>query len=99
MFIRFGAGASLPRHTHVGDELVYVLEGSVADDYGAVTAGNVGYRPRGCLHTVNSPRGATAFAVITGGTRPAGNGEEGGPPSEVFDLATMVWTIGRRADR
>jgi anti-sigma factor ChrR (cupin superfamily) len=95
MFIRFAAGAALPRHAHAGDELVYVLEGSVADDYGAVTAGNVGYRPDGCLHTVSSPRGATAFAVISGGTNPAEAGDRGGPPSQIFDLATTAWTEPR----
>lgn len=91
MFIRFSAGAALPRHAHAGDELVYVLEGSVADDYGAVTAGNVGYRPNGCLHTVHSPKGATAFAVVTGGTEPKADGDQGGPPSQIFDLATTAW--------
>ncbi len=91
MFIRFAAGASLPRHAHDGDELVYVLEGAIADDYGSVTAGNVGYRPNGCTHTVSSPRGATAFAVITGGSAPVEADASGGPPSEVFDLATMAW--------
>ena len=72
MFVRFAAGAQLPRHAHEGDELVYVLEGTVADDYGAVTAGSVGYRPNGCTHTVRSPRGATALAVVTGRRLPGG---------------------------
>jgi anti-sigma factor ChrR (cupin superfamily) len=80
LFLRFSPGAALPRHAHEGDELVYVLDGCVADDHAAVTAGNVGYRPNGCTHTVRSPNGATAFAVVTGG-----------PPSVVFDLATTAW--------
>jgi anti-sigma factor ChrR (cupin superfamily) len=91
MFIRFSPGAALPRHAHEGDELVYVLEGCVADDHAAVTAGNVGYRPDGCTHTVRSPTGATAFAVVTGGTAPRPDDATGGPPSEVFDLATTAW--------
>lgn len=95
MFIRFSPGASLNRHIHHGDELVYVLEGAVADDFGAVTAGNVGYRPNGCLHTVHSPKGATAFAVVTGGVKPAGDGAEAGAPSQVFDLATTSWVEAR----
>ena len=79
MFIRFSPGASLPRHAHEGDELVYVLEGCVADEYAAVTAGNVGYRPDGCTHTVRSPTGATAFAVVTGGAVPRRRGRHRRP--------------------
>jgi anti-sigma factor ChrR (cupin superfamily) len=95
LFIRFSPGAALPRHAHTGDELVYVLEGAVADDFGAVTAGNVGFRPPGCTHTVHSPKGATAFAVITGGTKPSAPDATGGPPSQVFDLATMPFVETR----
>ena len=91
MLLRFSPGATLPRHAHEGDELVYVLEGCVADEYAAVTAGNVGYRPDGCTHTVRSPTGATAFAVVTGGVAPRADDDTGGPPSEVFDLATTAW--------
>ena len=95
MFIRFAADTALPRHAHAGDELVYVLEGVLADDHGAITAGNVGYRPDGCLHTVRSPTGATVFAVITGSIDPKKDGDTGGPPSQVFDLAAMPWTETR----
>ena len=95
MFVRFAAGAQLPRHAHEGDELVYVLEGTVADDHGAVTAGSVGYRPNGCTHTVRSPRGATALAVVTGGVSPVVDGRDGGPASLVFDLATAGWVETR----
>ncbi len=95
MFIRFAPDTSLPRHVHDGDELVYVLEGVLADDHGAITAGNVGYRPNGCLHTVRSPTGATVFAVISGSINPKGADDGGGPPSQVFDLATMPWADTR----
>src|SRR5215207_3776232 len=91
MFIRFSPGAALPRNAHEGDELVYVLEGCVADEYAAVTAGNVGYRPDGCTHTVRRPAGATAFAVVTGGAAPRPEDAAGGPASVVFDLATTAW--------
>jgi anti-sigma factor ChrR (cupin superfamily) len=91
MFIRFSPGAALPRHAHEGDELVYVLEGCVADEYAAVTAGCVGYRPDGCTHTVRSPTGATAFAVVTGGAAPRAEDATGGPPSQVFDLPAAGW--------
>jgi len=95
LFIRFSAGTNLARHEHDGDELVYVLEGSVADDFGAVTAGNVGYRPHGCAHTVRSPKGATVFAVVTGGVKPVGEDVEGGSASLVYDLATTSWVEAR----
>lgn len=94
MFIRFAPGASLPRHAHEGDELVYVLEGCVADDYGELTAGCVGYRPNGCTHTVRSPSGATAFAVVTGGSAPRNDSDTGGPASQVFDLPHLAWQSG-----
>jgi anti-sigma factor ChrR (cupin superfamily) len=91
LFIRFSEGAALPRHAHDGDELVYVLEGSVADEFGAVTAGNMSYRPPGCAHTVRSPKGATVFAVVTGGVTPVGDDVDGGTASVVYDLATTSW--------
>src|SRR4029434_7650072 len=63
---RFAPGAQLPMHRHVGDELIFVIEGAISDESGTVTAGNVGYRPNGCVHTVTSKNGATALAVLTG---------------------------------
>jgi anti-sigma factor ChrR (cupin superfamily) len=68
---RFEPGASLPRHRHVGDELLYVIEGSISDESGTVAAGSVGYRPDGCIHSVMSKNGVTVFAIITGGVEPA----------------------------
>src|SRR5215467_13209601 len=68
---RFEPGAAVSMHRHVGDELLYVIEGSISDESGTVSAGSVGYRPNGCVHSVKSKNGATAFAVITGGVEPA----------------------------
>jgi len=65
--VRFDPGARLPRHKHVGDELIFVIEGSNADESGEVVAGNVNYRPNGCTHTVSTRNGATIFALVTGG--------------------------------
>src|SRR5271165_4112274 len=64
---RFEPGASLPMHRHDGDELLYVIEGAIADESGITAAGSVGYRPNGCVHSVTSKMGATVFAIITGG--------------------------------
>ena len=36
---RLEPGAQLPLHRHVGDELIFVIEGAVSDESGTVTAG------------------------------------------------------------
>jgi len=88
---RFEPGASLSMHRHVGDELLYVIEGSISDESGTVSAGSVGYRPNGCIHRVTSKNGATVFAIITGGVEPA---KEIGtaPPSQTIVLSDIPWT-------
>ncbi|MGH7915365.1 MAG: cupin domain-containing protein, partial [Candidatus Binataceae bacterium] len=42
---RFEPGASLPMHRHAGDEILYVIEGAIADETGTVSAGNMSDRP------------------------------------------------------
>ncbi|HZO82201.1 MAG TPA: cupin domain-containing protein [Candidatus Binataceae bacterium] len=87
---RFEPGAHLPMHRHVGDEILYVIEGSIADRSGTITAGNLGYRPDGCVHDVSSKNGATVLAVITGGVEPAK--ELGGAPrSQIIALSELEW--------
>jgi anti-sigma factor ChrR (cupin superfamily) len=68
ILMRYAPGATIPRHRHVGDEQIFVLEGSVADDTGVCTAGNYARRPPGCEHTVVSETGALVFAVTSGPT-------------------------------
>jgi len=63
---RFDAGAKLPLHKHIGDELIFMLEGSNFDEAGEVRTGNANYRPNGCTHTVSSKHGGTALAFVTG---------------------------------
>ena len=87
---RFEPGAKLSLHRHVGDELIFVLEGVVSDESGAVTAGNVGYRPNGCVHTVSSKNGATVLAVLTGDIEPATD-RGSAPPSQIFTLSDLPW--------
>jgi anti-sigma factor ChrR (cupin superfamily) len=70
--IRFDAGAKLPLHRHVGDELIFVIEGSNADESGEVMTGDANFRPNGCVHTVTSRNGATVLAVVTGGVEMLG---------------------------
>src|ERR671932_64635 len=61
---RFAPGARLPQHRHVGDELIFLLEGANADESGVVATGNLNYRPNGCVHSVTTQHGATVFAVV-----------------------------------
>jgi anti-sigma factor ChrR (cupin superfamily) len=90
---RFEPGASLPMHRHVGDELLYVIEGSIQDESGVVIAGNVGYRPNGCVHSVTSKNGATVLAIITGGVEQAKEIGDA-PPSQTIVLSDIPWSEG-----
>jgi len=57
-------GSRLPLHEHVDIEQSFVLEGSLADDEGEVTAGNFVWRPAGSRHMAYSPRGALLLAMF-----------------------------------
>ena len=70
ILMRYEPGATIPRHRHLGDEQIFVLEGEVADDTGICTAGNYARRPPGCVHTVRSPKGALVLAITSGLTEP-----------------------------
>src|SRR5712691_9297715 len=59
------AGARLPLHRHLGDELVYVIEGEVADESGTLMAGQASYRPPGCVHSLSVERGTIVLNVVT----------------------------------
>jgi anti-sigma factor ChrR (cupin superfamily) len=87
---RFDAGSKLHYHRHDGDEILYVIEGAISDEFGTVTAGNIGYRPNGCVHSVVSKHGATVFAFITGGVA-AAKDDERGPASRVIKLNEIGW--------
>jgi anti-sigma factor ChrR (cupin superfamily) len=67
LLVRYEPGATIPRHRHLGDEQIFVLEGSVSDDTGTCRAGHYARRPPGCIHTVSSPEGALVLAIISGG--------------------------------
>lgn len=70
VLVRYTAGATIPRHRHLGEEQIFVLEGSVSDDSGTCTRGNYARRPPGCIHTVTSQDGALVLAIMSGGTEP-----------------------------
>jgi len=77
LLVRYAPGATIPRHRHLGDEQVFVLEGSVSDDTGTCTAGNYVRRPPGCVHAVRSDSGALVLAILSGGTEPLPSGDRG----------------------
>ncbi len=87
---RFEPGATLPMHRHAGDELLYVIEGSISDEAGTVVAGSVGYRPDGCTHSVTSKNGATVFAIITGVVESAKEVGDA-PRSQTIVLSEIPW--------
>jgi anti-sigma factor ChrR (cupin superfamily) len=61
---RWAPGTELARHEHVEVEQTYVLEGSIVDDDGEVTAGNFVWRPPGHRHVARSPHGALLIAMF-----------------------------------
>ena len=61
---RWAPGSSLPLHEHVDIEQTYVLEGSIVDDEGEVTAGNFVWRPSGSSHMATAPNGALILATF-----------------------------------
>ena len=61
---RWQPGAVLPDHEHVDLEQTYVLEGSLVDDDGEVTAGNYVWRPAGSRHVARAPAGALVLSFF-----------------------------------
>lgn len=61
---RLAPGAVLPDHTHVGIEQSWVLEGTLEDHEGAVTAGNYVWRPAGSRHVAKSPDGCLVLGFF-----------------------------------
>ena len=55
---RWQPGSTLPDHEHVEIEQSYILEGSLVDEDGEVTAGNFVWRPAGSRHVAKAPKGA-----------------------------------------
>jgi quercetin dioxygenase-like cupin family protein len=61
---RWQPGAELTLHEHVEIEQTFVLEGSLADEEGEVTAGNYVWRPKGNRHSARSPKGALVLSMF-----------------------------------
>ncbi len=50
-------GAKVPRHRHVGEETILVLEGAQGDETGSYAAGSWLVNREGTEHSVTSPQG------------------------------------------
>ncbi len=61
--LRYAPGASVPRHTHVGYEHIYVLAGSQEDERGQYATGAFVINLPGSAHAVRSPGGCLVLAV------------------------------------
>jgi anti-sigma factor ChrR (cupin superfamily) len=61
---RWQPGSELSLHEHVEVEQTFVLQGSLVDDEGEVTAGNYVWRPKGNRHIAKSPNGALVLSIF-----------------------------------
>lgn len=61
---RWQPGAELALHEHVEVEQTFVLEGSLVDEEGEVSAGNYVWRPKGNRHIAKSPNGALVLSMF-----------------------------------
>lgn len=61
---RWQPGAELALHEHVEIEQTFVIEGSLVDDEGEVSAGNYVWRPKGNRHIARSPNGALVLSMF-----------------------------------
>jgi anti-sigma factor ChrR (cupin superfamily) len=62
---RMAPGSFIPLHVHTDVEQTYVLEGSLEDEQGAVTAGNFVWRPGGNTHLARAPNGCLSISFFT----------------------------------
>jgi anti-sigma factor ChrR (cupin superfamily) len=76
---RWQPGAELSLHEHVEVEQTFVIEGSLIDDEGEVTAGNYVWRPKGNRHIAKSPNGALVLSVFLKPNIFLGGASEGQP--------------------
>lgn len=67
-------GTVIPEHIHGGVEWAFVLEGTMEDDEGVVSAGNFVYRPSGSRHSVRTPNGARYIGLFHGSARTVASG-------------------------
>lgn len=59
--LRYGPGASVPRHRHGGLETVLVLDGAQSDERGTYPAGSLVLNPAGSVHAVRAEGGCVVL--------------------------------------
>lgn len=59
--LKYQAGASVPRHKHIGLETILVLEGDQIDDNGTALTGDLVVNPAGTEHAVKSKTGCVVL--------------------------------------
>jgi anti-sigma factor ChrR (cupin superfamily) len=65
ILVKMAPGSEVPLHKHMGIEQAFVMEGSVVDHDGEVTAGNYTWRDIGNTHVNKSPNGAIVLGIFT----------------------------------
>jgi anti-sigma factor ChrR (cupin superfamily) len=63
MLVEAGPGSVIPEDVHGGIEWALLLEGTIEDEEGVVSAGNFVYRPAGSRHSVRLPNGAKYWVL------------------------------------
>jgi anti-sigma factor ChrR (cupin superfamily) len=64
ILFKMAPGAVVPLHEHTDLEQTFMLEGSLEDEEGKVTAGNFVWRPGGNIHVAYAPNGAIFLSVF-----------------------------------
>ena len=64
LITRLAPGSCVPFHMHEDLEQTYILEGSLKDDEGEVTAGNFVIRAKGSKHQPVAPNGCTMMVFF-----------------------------------
>jgi anti-sigma factor ChrR (cupin superfamily) len=61
--MKYKPGAYVTRHTHLGYELIFVLEGELVNDTGIHKAGTLEICPPGSHHSLSSEKGCVFLVV------------------------------------
>ena len=76
VLFQMSPGAKVPLHEHTDIEQTFMLEGSLEDKQGVITAGNYAMRPPGSIHVAHSPNGALFLSIFMKPNRFFEEGEE-----------------------
>jgi anti-sigma factor ChrR (cupin superfamily) len=76
VLFKMSPGAKVPLHEHTDVEQTFMLEGSLEDKQGAITAGNYAMRPSGSVHVAHAPNGALFLSIFMKPNRFFEEGEE-----------------------